>query len=113
MIDCYLGSSMPPFTQPPNEPRNEMSFKAQLDQAARDARNLNDRGTGQSSLANKITEYLPAATNLLGTGSQKKPEERSSRYIPGPPDRPHHDEHIEEFVRDQHRSRRQDGSLVA
>lgn len=57
-----------------------------------------------------VTEYVPAASKILG--SSKQPEEGTkSEDIPGPPERPHHDHKIEDFVRDQHRSKVEDGSI--
>lgn len=53
----------------------------------------------------KVTEYIPAAAKILGT--DKTEEKTPAKDISGPPERPKHDGHIEEFVRDQHRSKRQ------
>jgi hypothetical protein len=42
-------------------------------------------------------------------GSQQQPEEGApspAKDAPGPPDRPKNDTQIEEFMRDQHRSKR-------
>lgn len=60
-----------------------------------------------------MTEYIPAAANLLGD-PKKEEEERQRQNKPapgGPPERPTHDLNIEEFVRDQHRSKGEDGKL--
>jgi len=43
---------------------------------------------------------------MLGVEQQQKsPPPQKQAPPPGPPERPHHDTQIEEFVRDQHRSR--------
>ncbi|KAI2623385.1 hypothetical protein GGR54DRAFT_51559 [Hypoxylon sp. NC1633] len=79
-----------------------------LDQAAQNADD-DTKGNTQPSFAEKVTEYVPAAAKLLGNRSQgDKSESTSLKRPPGPPDRPNHDGQIEEFVRDQHRSKKQD-----
>ncbi|CAJ2508063.1 Uu.00g092490.m01.CDS01 [Anthostomella pinea] len=97
-------------------PGNEMSYKDQLDQVAKDARNPNNGKdtTGQPSLIEKVTEYVPAAGKIFGTESQDDKTSKAAvpKETPGPPVRPHHDPSIEEFMRDQHRSKKPDGSLV-
>lgn len=62
-----------------------------------------------------VSEYIPAAAgplhNLTGQAQPTKTEEQAPPP-PEPsqgPERPHHDEHIEEFVREQHR---QDSSRI-
>jgi hypothetical protein len=45
---------------------------------------------------------------MLG-GQEKQPEREVSpagKEMPGPPNRPEHDTQIEEFIRDQHRSKK-------
>lgn len=59
-------------------------------------------------LTNLVTEFIPAASKVLGPKEQPK-EERPQ--IPGPPERPDHDHKIEEFVRDQHRSNMPGGEM--
>jgi hypothetical protein len=52
-----------------------------------------------------VSEYVPAVGKLLGK-EEKKPEQKVEEVKPsGLPERPHHDTQIEEFVRDQHRSK--------
>ncbi|KAI1256204.1 hypothetical protein MGN70_002366 [Eutypa lata] len=82
------------------------TFKEQLDQAAHEARHPRGKSEeAQPSLVEKVTEYIPAAAKILGT--DKTEEKTPAKDISGPPERPKHDGHIEEFVRDQHRSKRQ------
>ncbi|RYO79683.1 hypothetical protein DL762_008042 [Monosporascus cannonballus] len=96
--DVYVGAG----TQ--GKEQEKPTYKPQLDQAAREARNPG--GERQSGLAQKITEYIPGAAKILDTGAQDKPEEKHpTPHLP--PRRPDHDPHIEEFVRDQHRSKHQ------
>lgn len=66
------------------------------------------------TLTEKVSQYLPAAVgNALGRRSKEaSPPSQTESKVPGPPDRPHHDTQIEEFVRDQHRSRKGDGMPV-
>lgn len=61
-----------------------------------------------------VTDYIPAAAKVLGTekkeAEEKSPQPRTAR---GPPERPHHDANIEDFVREQHRSKKgEDGRLI-
>ncbi|RYP42360.1 hypothetical protein DL767_000282 [Monosporascus sp. MG133] len=89
---------------PKGKEQEKPTYKPQLDQAAREARNPG--GERQPGLAQKITEYIPGAAKILGTGAQDKPAEKPpAPHLP--PKRPDHDPHIEEFMRDQHRSRQQ------
>jgi len=94
-----------PTTEAPQE-----SFKQQLDQAAAESREK-DQGQQTNPIIEKITEYVPAAANLLGTSKQSEETEQKPD-VPGPPNRPDHDDNIEEFVRDQHRSKADDGTLL-
>jgi hypothetical protein len=58
-----------------------------------------------------VSEYIPAVGKLLGK-EEKKPEQKVEEVKPsGPPERPHHDTQIEEFVRDQHRSKTIEGEM--
>ncbi|KAF4494715.1 hypothetical protein FAGAP_9126 [Fusarium agapanthi] len=82
------------------------SFKKQLDKAAESTRELENRKP--NPVVEKITEYVPAAAKIL-PARQSPPKEEDKP--PGPPERPHHDDKIEDFVRDQHRSQDVDGIL--
>ncbi|KAK7910946.1 hypothetical protein PG985_013427 [Apiospora marii] len=91
-------------------------YKEILDKKAFEARNPN-AGQQEPTLLEKVTdtvtEYIPAAAKVLGT--EKKAEEKSPEpeTNPGPPERPHHDVNIEEFVREQHRSKKgKDGQII-
>ncbi|KAF4465767.1 hypothetical protein FALBO_7379 [Fusarium albosuccineum] len=83
------------------------TFKEQLDKAADNTREAENQKP--NPIVEKITEYVPAAAKILPTGKQSPSQEENKPE--GPPERPHHDDKIEEFVRDQHRSTGTDGIL--
>ncbi|KAK7432502.1 hypothetical protein QQZ08_001067 [Neonectria magnoliae] len=89
--------------------QQEETFKEQLDRVAEENR-INSSNQKPNPIVQKITEYVPAAAKILG-GQQNDPNEANKPEIPGPPERPHHDDKIEKFVRDQHRSNGKDGML--
>ncbi|KAF4337186.1 hypothetical protein FBEOM_8943 [Fusarium beomiforme] len=82
------------------------SFKEQLDKAADNTRELENQKP--NPVVEKITEYVPAAAKILP--ARQSPSKEDDKP-PGPPERPHHDDKIEDFVRDQHRSQGVDGIL--
>lgn len=84
----------------------EESFKTQLDKAADNAHEMENQKP--NLIVEKITEYVPAAAKIL-PARQSPPKEEDKP--PGPPERPHHDHKIEDFVRDQHRSQGIEGVL--
>ncbi|KAK8004382.1 hypothetical protein PG990_002191 [Apiospora arundinis] len=91
-------------------------FKEILDKKAFEARHPNagqEEPTLLEKVAEKVTEYIPAAAKVLGT-DKKEAEEKSPEpeKTPGPPERPHHDVNIEEFVREQHRSKKDKNGQV-
>ncbi|KID86889.1 hypothetical protein MGU_06018 [Metarhizium guizhouense ARSEF 977] len=86
------------------------NFKTQLDKAAVDQRER-DQDPKPNPIVEKIAEFIPAAGKVLAPKEKQPGEEQDE--IPGPPDRPHHDDKIEEFVRDQHRSKMPGGDLSA
>ncbi|KAI3323309.1 hypothetical protein HD806DRAFT_535793 [Xylariaceae sp. AK1471] len=106
-------------TIPQDSQATQTPFKDQLDEAARDARQptssqkTSSQKSGSSSLIEKVAEYVPAASKLLGTdkNQEREAEKTPSKDLSGPPNRPEHDDHIAEFVREQHRSKKPDGSL--
>lgn len=126
------------FSKEPEKPERELSFKEQLDKAAIEAREPPEDKLGNGSLMKpiiekgaaprhphscrtptnwlKVTEYIPSATKVLGDPNAKQDEEQVTKKgegaPEGPPERPIHDHKIEEFVRDQHRSKGRDGKLV-
>ncbi|KAI6090959.1 hypothetical protein F4821DRAFT_13436 [Hypoxylon rubiginosum] len=105
-------SSLDTMSSPSSDAVNGQSlhganFKDKLDRAAENARNPKEK-SGQPSLAEKVTKYLPPVAKLLGIGDTRKRQPKSPQSVPGPPERPHDDRHIEEFVRDQHKSKRAD-----
>ncbi|KAI1170129.1 hypothetical protein F4777DRAFT_137274 [Nemania sp. FL0916] len=82
-------------------------LKSRLDQAARDARQPTSSQTATNP--NLIEK---AASKLLGVGlSQEQQDKTSPKDLAGPPNRPEHDDHIAEFVREQHRSKNPGGDI--
>lgn len=59
-----------------------------------------------------MSEYVPAVGTVLGKGKNEGSAPGKDTQASGPPDRPHHDTQIEEFVRDQHRSKKEDAELA-
>lgn len=59
-----------------------------------------------------VSQYVPAVGKVLGTDQKDGEASRDENKIPGPPERPHHDTQIEEFIKDQHRSKGDDGKLT-
>lgn len=59
-----------------------------------------------------VSQYVPAVGKVLGTDQKEEGASRDENKIPGPPERPHHDTQIEEFIKDQHRSKGDDGKLT-
>ncbi|KJZ71885.1 hypothetical protein HIM_08730 [Hirsutella minnesotensis 3608] len=89
----------------------EQCFKEQLDRAAIESRQGSRERQKPNPIIDKITEYIPAAAKILGGPQQQQPAEAAPKP-PGPPERPDHDHKIEDFVRDQHRSKNDKGLLV-
>lgn len=61
-----------------------------------------------------VTQYVPAAAaKALGAGGSAEGNgEPAPQAPPGPPERPDHDANIEDFMREQHRSKNLvDGSV--
>ncbi|RKU42461.1 hypothetical protein DL546_004128 [Coniochaeta pulveracea] len=82
-------------------------YKTQLDKRAEGTikKAVEDSEQKSEGLLDKVSEYVPVVGKLLGK-EEKKPEPKLEEVKPsGPPLRPHHDTQIEEFVRDQHRSK--------
>ncbi|RCI07732.1 hypothetical protein L249_5764 [Ophiocordyceps polyrhachis-furcata BCC 54312] len=87
----------------PSSGGNDESFKEQLDRQA-----TQERGAPQApdTVTAKITEYIPAAAKLFGNQQQEQEQAAApAKALSGPPNRPTHDDKIEDFVRDQHRSK--------
>ncbi|KAF5668202.1 hypothetical protein FHETE_5468 [Fusarium heterosporum] len=89
-----------------NSNADDETFKRQLDRAADTTRDMENQKP--NPIIEKITEYVPAAAKVL-PARQSPPKEEDKPQ--GPPERPHHDDQIEDFVRDQHRSQGVDGIL--
>lgn len=71
-------------------------------------------------MAETVADYIPAAAKVLGTETKEEREERERKAAAerqaveasGAPERPHHDEQIEEFLKEQHKSMKgQNGKL--
>ncbi|KAF5659720.1 hypothetical protein FCIRC_12398 [Fusarium circinatum] len=75
-----------------NNSVQDESFKKQLDKAAESTRELENQKP--NPVVEKITEYVPAAAKIL-PARQNPPKEEDKP--PGPPERPHHDDKIEDF----------------
>ncbi|KAL8342394.1 hypothetical protein RB598_004008 [Gaeumannomyces tritici] len=80
------------------------AYKLQLDQAARDANAKPKSPEAKPGDAHPIVETAVGKLLAGSKGEVKKPTP-FPQEIPGPPERPAHDTQIEEFVRDQHRSK--------
>jgi hypothetical protein len=56
-----------------------------------------------------VSEYVPTAVGrMLGSQENQQEAEPSpvGKNLPGPPERPKHDTQIEEFLKDQHHSKK-------
>ncbi|OAA72508.1 hypothetical protein ISF_01581 [Cordyceps fumosorosea ARSEF 2679] len=98
------------------QPPSDRPYKTHLDEvASHQIQDYREPSTIQKA-AEKISEYIPAAAgplqHLTGHPPPTKTAEAEEAPAPDPsqlPERPVHDEHIENFVREQHR---QDGSKI-
>ncbi|KAG5919005.1 hypothetical protein E4U42_006631 [Claviceps africana] len=84
--------------------RQDTTFKDQLDKAAVEQREREQPRKSNPIVekSTSVTEFIPAASKILGAKEPPKGEQPS---VTGPPERPDHDPSIETFVRDQHRSK--------
>ncbi|KAK3499309.1 uncharacterized protein B0T23DRAFT_14436 [Neurospora hispaniola] len=111
-------STNPNTVSPPGaEGQDPSDYKPQLDQIADQKRKgpeeqQQPQQSGGSGIVDKISEYVPASVSeTIGLGEKQqqqqqeemKPKEGDLSAVP--PHRPHHDEQIQEFIRDQHRSK--------
>ncbi|KAM3511101.1 hypothetical protein MY11210_005275 [Beauveria gryllotalpidicola] len=98
------------------QPPADKPYKKHLDEAAsHQTEDYRESSTVQKAV-DKVSEYIPAASGplqqLTGHPAAAKTEEAETTPAPDPsqlPERPVHDEHIENFVREQHR---QDGNKI-
>ncbi|KAM3553379.1 hypothetical protein MY1884_006704 [Beauveria asiatica] len=98
------------------QPPADRPYKKHLDEAAgHQTEDYREPSTVQKAV-DKVSEYIPAASGplqqLMGHPAAAKTEEADTAPAPDPshlPERPLHDEHIENFVREQHR---QDGKKI-
>ncbi|KAL7903289.1 hypothetical protein HDV63DRAFT_363612 [Trichoderma sp. SZMC 28014] len=90
----------------PSQAQEQLNFKEQLDQKAVESRARENGNGGESfleSVVHKISQAIPATVPVLGgSNPEGKVEDKKE---PGPPNRPENDVQIEEFVREQHRSK--------
>ncbi|KAM0285202.1 hypothetical protein ACHAQH_001633 [Verticillium albo-atrum] len=108
--------SIPRFNPAPKQVgmhEDDMTYKDKLDQKAHEARQPDDANKGpMHPIIEKVVEYIPAAAKVLGDPkAEKEQEEKVNENPPGPPERPIHDDKIEEFLRGQHKSKSEDGIL--
>ncbi|KAK3296990.1 uncharacterized protein B0H64DRAFT_115206 [Chaetomium fimeti] len=81
-------------------------YKAKLDEAADQEKNP-PQEQQQGGLVNKVSQYVPTVGRMLGAQEQDPGREPSpAKNVPGPPNRPENDAQIEEFLRDQHSSKK-------
>ncbi|KAJ4302181.1 hypothetical protein N0V88_002317 [Collariella sp. IMI 366227] len=79
-------------------------YKAKLDEAAERVKSPPQQDQN-SGIIDKVSQYVPAAVGKM-LGKEEKEAEPSPETRPsGPPNRPHHDTQIEEFIKDQHQSK--------
>ncbi|KAH7032791.1 uncharacterized protein B0I36DRAFT_347957 [Microdochium trichocladiopsis] len=97
--------------------QKQLSFKQQLDKAAFEAKHP-DAGKREPTIVDKVAETVTTYVPPLGKILNKSPspdnngQQKPTADPDVPPVRPDHDPHIEEFVRDQHRSKKPDGKVV-
>ncbi|KAG8158930.1 hypothetical protein KVR01_011373 [Diaporthe batatas] len=90
------------------------TYKEQLDEAAikvKNPQNSENEGGVIGQVVEKVSQYVPAVGKVLGK-DQKEDLASQEPKVPGPPERPHHDTQIEEFIKDQHSSKKDDGYLA-
>ncbi|KAK3308142.1 uncharacterized protein B0T15DRAFT_490738 [Chaetomium strumarium] len=79
-------------------------YKAKLDEAASGAKNPANEGEG-SGIIDKVSQYVSVVGKMLG--KEPEQEQTPTESTPSaPPERTKHDTQIEEFIRDQHLSRK-------
>ncbi|KAL1838985.1 hypothetical protein VTJ49DRAFT_1996 [Mycothermus thermophilus] len=91
-----------------DNPSADRDYKAELDKLATGTKTppKNEKNE-DTSIANKVSQYVPAVGKLLGGSQMDEPESKESPSTfkpPGPPHRTQNDPQIEDFIRDQHRS---------
>ncbi|EAQ85976.1 predicted protein [Chaetomium globosum CBS 148.51] len=98
------------MSQPVLEERSKKpgrpDYKAKLDEAA-DREKSPSQQQQSTGVIEKVSQYVPTVGRILGArepdpGREPSPE----KNVPGPPNRPENDAQIEEFLRDQHRSKK-------
>ncbi|KAK3949638.1 hypothetical protein QBC32DRAFT_348587 [Pseudoneurospora amorphoporcata] len=97
------------------EGQDPSDYKPQLDEIAEQKWKAPEeqQQPQQSGIVDKILEYVPASVSEkigLGKKQQQKPEQQEAEepkedVSAVPPHRPDDDEQIQEFLRDQHRSK--------
>ncbi|KAL2126407.1 hypothetical protein VTI74DRAFT_969 [Chaetomium olivicolor] len=94
----------PVESKAPDQPDGP-NYKAKLDKAATRVKSppQEEQGTG---IIDKVSQYVPAVGRMLGKQEEEPEPSLPEKKPPGPPERPHHDTQIEEFIKDQHRSKK-------
>ncbi|KAK4238713.1 hypothetical protein C8A03DRAFT_33243 [Achaetomium macrosporum] len=87
----------------PNQP-GAPDYKAKLDEAASGAKNPPQEGES-SGIIDKVSQYVPVIGKMLGKEREQEQSPAESRPS-GPPVRTKHDTQIEEFIKDQHLSKK-------
>jgi hypothetical protein len=104
------------------------NYKAKLDEAALGAKNPPEQGEGSgiidkgacSECSNSVklerqltgrwpavSQYIPVVGKMLGKETEKEQEQSpAGSTLSGPPERTKHDTQIEEFIKDQHLSKK-------
>ncbi|KAK4044774.1 hypothetical protein C8A01DRAFT_42393 [Parachaetomium inaequale] len=96
--------SQPVVEKQPN-PSGGPDYKAKLDEAADRVKSppQEEQSTG---ILDKVSQYVPTVGRMLGNQETDERAPSPAKNAPGPPDRPMNDTQIEEFIKDQHRSKR-------
>ncbi|KAG9252337.1 uncharacterized protein F5Z01DRAFT_676216 [Emericellopsis atlantica] len=88
------------------------TYKEQLDRVAEEKRKAQHPQQPNPIVEKSKSSLSFPAKYILGN-SKQEPATTKSEDIRGPPERPHHDHKIEDFVRDQHRSKTDSGKIKA
>ncbi|KAL2196308.1 hypothetical protein P885DRAFT_61499 [Corynascus similis CBS 632.67] len=82
-------------------------YKAKLDGAADQVKKQQPREDQSPGIMNKVSQYVPTVGKMLGNQQEDPKDEPSTATdASGPLQRPANDTQIEEFLRDQHGSKR-------
>jgi hypothetical protein len=97
--------SQPVLEKRSNKPAHS-DYKAKLDEAANQEKSSSQEQQG-GGIVDKVSQYVPTVGRILGAQEPDQGREPSpEKNVSGPPNRPENDAQIEEFLRDQHRSKK-------